>query len=132
MKFRVYNPEHSKAIQKRLFELGYKWGIKIEQEFWKPNVPFLFTDSHFKNTITWGDNGKDFETSENVETTLDDLYNSNFDLDKTAPYAVEITIDEKDGDEVVGRSVTKRDINVSESCISEIEEKLVNILNQYK
>jgi len=26
MQFKVHSPEHSKAIQERLFELGYEWG----------------------------------------------------------------------------------------------------------
>lgn len=31
MKFKVNSPEHSKAIQEKLFEMGYKWGNKIGQ-----------------------------------------------------------------------------------------------------
>lgn len=50
MKFRVKSPEHSKKIQEKLFEMGYRWygqygGIQM---FDKLNSPYLFTDEFGK------------------------------------------------------------------------------------
>lgn len=47
MKFRVKSPEHSKKIQEKLFETGYRWyrwygGTQIID---KLNSPYLFTDT---------------------------------------------------------------------------------------
>ena len=70
LKFKVYNPEHSAAIQKRLFELGYEWvlGNKISYI----DKPYLYC--HTSERITFGEDEHIFKKENNQLATLDDLY----------------------------------------------------------
>lgn len=71
LKFKVHNPEHSAAIQKRLFELGYKWGIsgKVASHL---SQPYLYC--HDYNNISFGEDSGKFNEHENQLATIDDLY----------------------------------------------------------
>lgn len=74
MKFRVESPEHSEAIQKELFRLGFMWAL-IEPQ--KPRVteePFLFC-SCYDNSITWCSARQEWFYNEHhyTETTLEEL-----------------------------------------------------------
>lgn len=71
MKFRVHNKAHSKAIQERLFELGYKWVVG-DTSIAHLECPFLFVDSYGNLTFSfWRES---FDLCESDYTTLDDLY----------------------------------------------------------
>lgn len=73
MKFKVHSPEHSEAIQKKLFELGYKWACSGKERYLGVNSNFLYTDTDAQ--ITHGTDAEWFNNkSYYVETTLDDLY----------------------------------------------------------
>lgn len=71
MKFKVRNPEHSEAIQKRLFELGYKWmdGSKTIQ-----NKAGEYLYANADGGIAVGLYASCFRDDDNKETTLDELY----------------------------------------------------------
>ena len=61
MKFRVESPEHSKKIQKKLFEMGYRWRnartSATVSDF--QSEPFLFAEPD--GTINWaGRSDEDF------------------------------------------------------------------------
>ncbi len=75
LKFRVRNEAHSKAIQERLFELGFTWAGYEDRELRHLKQPFLFK---YKNSIAWGNDRIGFNTHPHTETTLDDLYNDEF------------------------------------------------------
>jgi len=69
LKFRVHNEQHSEAIQKRLFELGYKWsngdvGVADTKK------SYLYADSSFG----YGTTNDFFEKDDRKEATLDELY----------------------------------------------------------
>ena len=51
MKFRVESPEHSEKIQKRLFEMGYKWCGEDGTASDFQSEPFLFAKSD--GGISW-------------------------------------------------------------------------------
>ena len=51
MKFRVESPEHSEKIQKKLFEMGYKWYGKDDTASDFQSEPFLFAEPD--GTIGW-------------------------------------------------------------------------------
>lgn len=73
MKFRVKNPEHSKAIQERLFEMGYKWSGDSDSIIQKLDSDFLFA---YKSdmTITKMDSDESyFNKHEATETTLEEI-----------------------------------------------------------
>ena len=74
LKFRVHSPEHSEAIQRRLFELG--------ASLFNGYFP-LYTDKQYLYVQKGGymNHGTDsvtFEASREKEATLDDLYNPTF------------------------------------------------------
>ncbi len=72
LKFRVHSPEHSKAIQERLFELGYKW-CSGDIKAICTELPFLFADND--GTIGHGSILDYFNAQLNhKETTLDKTY----------------------------------------------------------
>jgi hypothetical protein len=73
LKFRVKNPQHSEAIQKRLFELGYKWEARTS--LYHTEKPALFC--YKKGIITYG-SLEDICDHPNTEATLDDLYSPEF------------------------------------------------------
>jgi hypothetical protein len=52
MKFRVESPEHSEKIQKKLFEMGYKWYGEDDTALDFQSEPFLFTEPD-DGTIGW-------------------------------------------------------------------------------
>src|SRR5690554_41293 len=58
MKFRVESPEHSEKIQKKLFEMGYKWWDGPILQFL--NAPFLFADEGGR--LCWEDDPEYFES----------------------------------------------------------------------
>ncbi|AFM54764.1 hypothetical protein P12024L_44 [Nonlabens phage P12024L] len=71
LKFRVHSPEHSEAIQKRLFELGYQWrfgGKHIK------NREAMFLFCNHRKIITMADDEVYFFDNENQLATLEDLY----------------------------------------------------------
>ena len=70
MKFRVESPEHSKAIQELLFELGYEW-CSSGKEYLFFNEKFLFT--HKSGQITYDKSTSVFKDNEGQERTLFDL-----------------------------------------------------------
>jgi hypothetical protein len=76
LKFRVKSPQHSTAIQKRLFELGYEWeaqGKVVRRD----EEPFLFTYEDW--AITFSNNGDEYFVRHiHTEATLDDLYSPEF------------------------------------------------------
>lgn len=71
MKFRVENPEHSRQIQERLFEMGYKWMGSTYPKIGDMSSLFLFTNDQgfitHQNDINW------FNKRPNTETTLSDI-----------------------------------------------------------
>lgn len=72
MKFRVKNEEHSEAIQKRLFELGYK--CTKGKELSQTDASYLYTNSI--GTILFSDGDEYFNSNSSIETTLEDLYDN--------------------------------------------------------
>jgi hypothetical protein len=76
LKFRVKNPQHSEAIQKRLFELGCEWR-KHGSVLRKTDRPALF--AYRDGAITFLDSiGPYFNEHLNTEANLDDLYSPEF------------------------------------------------------
>lgn len=83
MKFRVHSPEHSEAIQERLFKLGYSWFSGKNTQF--QDKPFLYTK---KNGYVLHDGALEvFLKEDAIQTTLDDLYKM------TAPIIVQLNDD---------------------------------------
>jgi len=72
LKFRVHNEQHSEAIQKRLFEMGYGWSMMDTKEIGYTNMPYIYVE----NCIVCGRKGRNeyFEEHKGKESTLDDLY----------------------------------------------------------
>ena len=71
LKFKVKNEAHSKAIQERLFELGYRWMVNGR----KPShlsQPYLLTNTY--SQITYGETHECYSTDPRAETTLDELF----------------------------------------------------------
>ena len=70
LKFRVESPEHSKQIQKRLFEMGYRWSGHNDNGYIYTNKPFLYAEVDGKlsygNTLSYFEDG----SPEFKETTL--------------------------------------------------------------
>jgi hypothetical protein len=71
LKFKVHSPEHSEAIQKRLFELGYGWYLS-GKVLKNKDVSYLFCD--IEKNITYSTTEKYFNSHDNQLATLDDLY----------------------------------------------------------
>ena len=71
-KFRIKSEAHSRAIQKRLFELGHAWASDGKTPS-NLNMPFLFAEYAVKD-ITHADNENYFQYHEYTESTLDDLF----------------------------------------------------------
>ena len=68
-RFKITSREYSKAIQKRLFELGYGWGGNRDKAILHTDKPVIVT--HIHGMIGYGsDNGK---LKYNI---LDDLYST--------------------------------------------------------
>ena len=89
LKFRANSPEHSIAIQNRLFELGYKW-IGGDVKPICTNFKNLFTNKD--GTICHGYSSDDtFKESSKEEATLNDLYaqKQSVSLDINDEYAAE-------------------------------------------
>ena len=75
MKFRVDNPEHSKAIQEVLFELGYTWDILDNNNICYLKSPFLFAEAHGAIMHCSDEDDLDFYLKDgNTETTLAELH----------------------------------------------------------
>ena len=72
MKFRVHSKEHSKAIQERLFELGYGWMGYLKKELMCLHEQHLFTDK--SGCLTYTNEANYFNGHHAEETTLDDLF----------------------------------------------------------
>lgn len=70
MKFRVESPEHSRQIQERLFEMGYKWR-HADRVVSHTDKKYLSTD--LDGEITWDDDDSYFNTQHRKETTLQDI-----------------------------------------------------------
>ena len=76
MKFRVFSPEHSVAIQKRLFELGFRWwsgreGLRTDNDI---TALYTFHGSDMSLSYEYSDHSY-FHDHNGRLTTLDDLYN---------------------------------------------------------
>lgn len=69
-KIKVNSPEESKLIQKRLFELGYKWTFYKDKIIRYIKKPSLFI---YGNNLTYGDNLSFFDNHHYKEITLKDL-----------------------------------------------------------
>ena len=81
LKFKVHSPEHSKAIQKRLFELGYGW-TGCGGEVLHTHSRSVFTYANKKNITAGYSDIVDSSTHPNIKATLDDLYNPDFIKDE--------------------------------------------------
>lgn len=73
-KFRVLSPEHSTAIQTRLFELGFKWAGGGETHPIYLKDRFLYLERN-PQQITRGGDPDCFSENPATERTLNDLYN---------------------------------------------------------
>jgi hypothetical protein len=69
MKFRVNSPEHSEQIQKKLFEMGYKWALSGASVI-ETNAKYLWAGSLGDKYITHGYNDEDFFNAHPVEEYL--------------------------------------------------------------
>jgi len=70
-KIKIHNPEHSKAVQERLFELGYEWAEN------KKNVSYLssaYITTYGIGNMLHGNALTNFQDSNKKQVTLDDLY----------------------------------------------------------
>jgi len=74
-KFKITSKEHSIAIQKRLFQLGYGWPgeyddyVVCEIRYVDEPALIAFDDQ----TICWA-NLREYEEDDSIPSTLDDLY----------------------------------------------------------
>ena len=79
MKFRVHSPEHSVAIQKRLFELGYKWSNGDEGLDHRKSITALYAykGQPRSQPLTYSEltDYSYLHDHRGRLTTLDDLYN---------------------------------------------------------
>ena len=73
IKIKVKNESHSKAIQERLFELGFCWNRGKTTQF--TDKPFLFADSGDMH-LAYVNNESYFKRHAYTEVTLDDLYDT--------------------------------------------------------
>lgn len=73
MKFRVESPEHSRQIQERLFEMGYKWKGEKECRVEKTKEPFLYAEANGCIMFDPIENHHEFEIDNATETTLQDI-----------------------------------------------------------
>lgn len=91
--FRIHNPQHSEAVQKRLFELGFKWsfGGTTTLQFKNKSQLWLHAD---EMSIRYGDKKEtiDDRKSETRELTLDDLYKPDCPLVK--PQSVQVKLND--------------------------------------
>lgn len=73
MTFIVQNPEHSKAIQERLFEMGYKWKGEKVPRIESTDYAFLYANSD--GTIQRDSEGFEeyFDVNNHTETTLEQI-----------------------------------------------------------
>jgi len=71
-KIRVKNKEESIKIQKRMFELGFRW-TKGKTEFLHIEEPFLYFDTHTMITFTSTKDEPYFNTQDFKEITISDL-----------------------------------------------------------
>lgn len=81
IKIRVHNPEHSEAIQKRLFKLGCGWSSWDGLNKGQPihlDAKFLFAYANFN--ISKSKNEDWFLAHKNKEVTLDDLYKMDYGI----------------------------------------------------
>lgn len=114
LKFKVYSPDHSEAIQKRLFELGYRWGsdgciVSCTDRF------FLYADS--EGYITHCNDDYEFEIHKNKEVTINDLYDPVF---MDSKYEINLLINK-----------AKRKIdNDFEKSLSDLMNKIVSAIDQ--
>jgi len=79
MKFRVRDEEHSNAIQKALFELGYEWFFGAELLGFTPDFIYTYADGIIRQDKFSNDDdecsAKDHYTNhKNTETTLAELH----------------------------------------------------------
>lgn len=70
LKIRVKSPEHSKIIQEKLFEMGYKWIAGKSVQF--VDKPCLFTNTDDEGSITYSSNGTEeyFNSQPHTEVEL--------------------------------------------------------------
>lgn len=73
MKFRVNSHEHSEAIQKRLFEMGFEWWGNNLQTIEKTDSKFLFADYSDMVITSLVDDEQYFIDKPFTETTLEDI-----------------------------------------------------------
>lgn len=71
LKFRVLSPEHSKAIQARLSELGASWFKGDFPQYTHKQYLYVQENGHMQH----GTDSVAFGVSHEKEATLDDLYN---------------------------------------------------------
>lgn len=80
LKFRVHSPEHSRAIQEKLFSMGGVWCGLEGNNVSYTNMGFLFFDNM---ELSYIDDRGYFLTHENTEATLDDLFKYEKPQEKT-------------------------------------------------
>ena len=68
MKFRVRNSKHSKMIQMKLFELGYKWGAGGRKVL-HTNMPYLYANQY--GHISHGRTPSHFEVKPSPEMLIE-------------------------------------------------------------
>ena len=74
LKFRVYSPEHSAALQTKLLEFGFEWPGKRKKEIdIYTKFPYIYTA--YNMILNYGTEDKYFNNHPNTEATLDCLYN---------------------------------------------------------
>lgn len=74
-KFRIYGPEHSKAVQEALFARGYKWGMNGDAV---SHTDGRWIYAHDDGVLTYV--GYDFPNDGTNAATLDDLYSGKLDV----------------------------------------------------
>lgn len=74
MKIRIYSPEHSKAVQERLFEMGYSW-VKGGKTLIEREVMYYIATNK-DSFLSRGSKGmwEGYKNDGRPECTLDDLY----------------------------------------------------------
>ena len=99
MKFRVESPEHSEKIQKKLFEMGYKWYGKDDTASDFQSEPFLFTEPD--GTIGWASSDAEdfFIKDSNEEMQLVEITTYDFvPVPKSTPEKGVVMFDGKEYD----------------------------------
>lgn len=121
MKFRVKNEAHSKAIQQRLFDLGYKCSAfpTIQNDDFKR---FIYTNE--KGFTCFGVTEGAFNQHPNTETTLEDLYKEEVSDTVTDEVIQDIKARREAGLKKYGTTLDRTDLTQKEWIQHAYEEAL--------